>query len=160
MSEFGRQSDWYPFFRDMSLTSFRLLGRCKSHFAFQALAGVCARRDIVYLHRLEQQLRVIDSVVPTPTLHHNRQLAPIIVKRTMSSSESAAQSFYDLKAELPSSDIYDFNQLKGKVVLIVNVASQWCVPTSSLPLPSLIDASTVSQWIHAAVQGCSHFAYA
>ncbi|KIM67566.1 hypothetical protein SCLCIDRAFT_1108989 [Scleroderma citrinum Foug A] len=42
----------------------------------------------------------------------------------MSSSESAAQSFYDLKAELPSSDIYDFNQLKGKVVLIVNVASQ------------------------------------
>lgn len=67
---------------------------------------------------------MIDSVVPTPTLHHNRQLAPIIVKRTMSSSESAAQSFYDLKAELPSSDIYDFNQLKGKVVLIVNVASQ------------------------------------
>jgi glutathione peroxidase-family protein len=34
-------------------------------------------------------------------------------------------SFYDLKADLPGSNTYDFDQLKGKVVLIVNVASQW-----------------------------------
>lgn len=34
-------------------------------------------------------------------------------------------SFYDLKAELPSGKTYDFDQLKGKVVLIVNVASKW-----------------------------------
>ncbi|KAL4064380.1 glutathione peroxidase [Scleroderma citrinum] len=40
------------------------------------------------------------------------------------SSESTAQSFYDLKADLPGGKVYDFDQLKGKVVLIVNVASQ------------------------------------
>lgn len=36
-------------------------------------------------------------------------------------------SFYDLKAELPNGKTYDFSQLKGKVVLIVNTASKWCV---------------------------------
>lgn len=40
----------------------------------------------------------------------------------MSSTTSA---FYDLKAELPDDKTYDFDQLKGKVVLIINVASQW-----------------------------------
>ena len=35
--------------------------------------------------------------------------------------------FYDLKAELPGADkYYSFDQLKGKVVLIVNTASKWC----------------------------------
>ncbi|PCH42206.1 glutathione peroxidase [Wolfiporia cocos MD-104 SS10] len=33
-------------------------------------------------------------------------------------------SFYELKAELPGSKTYDFEQLKGKVVLVVNVASK------------------------------------
>ncbi|KAF9243421.1 glutathione peroxidase [Melanogaster broomeanus] len=33
-------------------------------------------------------------------------------------------SFYDLKADIPGGKTYDFDQLKGKVVLIVNVASQ------------------------------------
>lgn len=33
-------------------------------------------------------------------------------------------SFYELKAELPGGKTYDFEQLKGKVVLIVNVASK------------------------------------
>jgi len=33
-------------------------------------------------------------------------------------------SFYDLKAEQPGNKTYDFDQLKGKVVLIVNVASK------------------------------------
>jgi peroxiredoxin len=33
-------------------------------------------------------------------------------------------TFYDLKADLPSGTTYDFEDLKGKVVLIVNVASQ------------------------------------
>ncbi|KAF8656265.1 hypothetical protein AX16_002701 [Volvariella volvacea WC 439] len=32
--------------------------------------------------------------------------------------------FYSLKSELPGGRIYDFAQLKGKTVLIVNVASQ------------------------------------
>ncbi|CEH19454.1 glutathione peroxidase [Ceraceosorus bombacis] len=33
-------------------------------------------------------------------------------------------SFYDLKAERPKGDALDFNELKGKVVLIVNTASK------------------------------------
>lgn len=33
--------------------------------------------------------------------------------------------FYNLKAQLPGNKEYDFDQLKGKVVLVVNVASQW-----------------------------------
>jgi glutathione peroxidase len=33
-------------------------------------------------------------------------------------------TFYDLKSELPSGTTYTFDQLKGKVVLIVNVASK------------------------------------
>jgi glutathione peroxidase-family protein len=33
--------------------------------------------------------------------------------------------FYSLKAKLPGSKQYEFDQLKGKVVLIVNVASKW-----------------------------------
>jgi len=37
----------------------------------------------------------------------------------------SSTSFYDLKADLPGGQTYDFSQLKGKVVLIVNVASQW-----------------------------------
>lgn len=39
--------------------------------------------------------------------------------------------FYKLKAELPNGQTYDFEQLKGKVVLIVNVASKWCVQSFS-----------------------------
>jgi glutathione peroxidase-family protein len=35
-------------------------------------------------------------------------------------------SFYNLKAELPGKEkVYDFSQLKGKLVLIVNTASAW-----------------------------------
>ncbi|KAF9818552.1 hypothetical protein IEO21_02657 [Rhodonia placenta] len=33
-------------------------------------------------------------------------------------------TFYDLKAELPGGKTYDFSELRGKVVLIVNVASK------------------------------------
>ena len=40
---------------------------------------------------------------------------------------SSTSSFYDLKADLPGGKTYDFDELKGKVVLIVNVASQWYV---------------------------------
>ncbi|KAG2072781.1 glutathione peroxidase, partial [Suillus decipiens] len=39
-------------------------------------------------------------------------------------SSSSGNTFYDLKTELPSGQTYDFEQLKGKVVLIVNVASK------------------------------------
>ena len=33
--------------------------------------------------------------------------------------------FYNLKAQLPGDKEYDFDQLRGKVVLVVNVASKW-----------------------------------
>ena len=42
-----------------------------------------------------------------------------------SSAMSDAKSFYELKAQLPGGKTYDFEQLKGKVVLIVNTASKW-----------------------------------
>ncbi|KAG6329788.1 hypothetical protein ID866_9300, partial [Astraeus odoratus] len=59
------------------------------------------------------------------TLPHHRscQLIPPVVNRSMA-TQSAAPSFYDLKADLPDGKVYDFQQLRGKVVLIVNVASQ------------------------------------
>ena len=34
-------------------------------------------------------------------------------------------SFYDLQAELPNGKAYPFTQLRGKVVLIVNVSTVW-----------------------------------
>ncbi|KAH7884428.1 glutathione peroxidase [Phlebopus sp. FC_14] len=37
---------------------------------------------------------------------------------------SPTTSFHDLKADLPGGKTYEFSQLKGKVVLVVNVASQ------------------------------------
>jgi len=39
-------------------------------------------------------------------------------------SSSSGTTFYDLKTDLPSGQTYDFEQLKGKVVLVVNVASK------------------------------------
>jgi peroxiredoxin len=33
--------------------------------------------------------------------------------------------FHDLKADLPGGKTFSFAELKGKVVLIVNVASKW-----------------------------------
>ncbi|KAI0749776.1 thioredoxin-like protein [Daedaleopsis nitida] len=54
---------------------------------------------------------------PSPSLSH---------RRTFSSSRPAMSdsSFYSLKATLPGNKTYDFEQLKGKVVLIVNTASK------------------------------------
>ncbi|KAI0635941.1 thioredoxin-like protein [Trametes polyzona] len=59
---------------------------------------------------------------PLGTLAHTR--AFFSSPSTSSSDMSEAKSFYDLKAELPGGKTYDFEQLKGKVVLIVNVASK------------------------------------
>jgi len=39
----------------------------------------------------------------------------------------AESTFYLLKADLPSGETYDFADLKGKTVLIVNTASNWYV---------------------------------
>jgi len=60
---------------------------------------------------------------------------------------SSAKSFYDLKAELPGTKgPYDFSQLKGKVVLIVNVASQWYVPILSFSSLFVADSSFPNQF--------------
>lgn len=49
--------------------------------------------------------------------------------RRASYSTTAMSSFYELKPQLPNGKTYDFGELKGKVVLIVNVASKWYVQT-------------------------------
>lgn len=41
-----------------------------------------------------------------------------------SRTEKEMVSFYDLKAKKPSQEEYTFDQLKGKVVLVVNTASK------------------------------------
>ena len=40
---------------------------------------------------------------------------------------SDESGFHSLKADLPGGETYDFAELKGKTVLVVNVASQWYV---------------------------------
>jgi len=44
-----------------------------------------------------------------------------------STTAQTMSGFYSLKAERPGGNVYDFADLKGKTVLIVNVASKWCV---------------------------------
>ena len=58
--------------------------------------------------------------LPHPCLRPRRQFftSPPNLPGTMS-------ELYNLKAKLPGDEEYDFEQLKGKVVLIVNVASEW-----------------------------------
>ena len=60
-------------------------------------------------------------------------------------------SFYSLKATRPGNKEYDFEQLRGKVVLIVNTASKWYVPT----LIPVSGARLISRFqrLHAPVQG-------
>lgn len=53
---------------------------------------------------------------------------------TSESSTPATSGFYSLKATLPGGKEYDFEQLRGKVVLIVNTASKWCVLGASIRL--------------------------
>lgn len=63
-----------------------------------------------------------------PTLRH-RQLRAFSSQLSNSEPDSMS-SFHDLKAELPGGKVYDFQDLKGQVVLVVNVASKWCVMLS------------------------------
>lgn len=53
-------------------------------------------------------------------LHPRRQF--LVSRPNLSRGMS---EFYNLKAQLPGGKEYDFQQLKGKVVLVVNVASKW-----------------------------------
>jgi hypothetical protein len=55
----------------------------------------------------------------------------VISKRFRSMASDSP--FYNLKALLPGRKVYDFDQLQGKVVLIVNTASEWQVDPSDVP---------------------------
>jgi hypothetical protein len=59
---------------------------------------------------------------------------------TTSSVLRTMTTFYDLKADLPGGKTYEFDQLRGKVVLVVNVASQWCVSHPPYSLRARPDA--------------------
>ena len=61
-------------------------------------------------------------------LVHTFKLAPLQFSLFTSFTPAMSEStFYSLKAELPSGKTYDFGDLKGKTVLIVNTASKWYV---------------------------------
>ena len=103
---------------------------------------------MLLLHKYHQNNRILPSLSSaTRTLCHThlRQSSPTLslfvsTSREYSSTPSSNQreqqankmtagvDFYSLNAPLPGKDkVYDFDQLKGKVVLIVNVASKWFV---------------------------------
>ena len=63
-------------------------------------------------------LRVVRPVSLPYHLHRPYFASPPKISETMA-------EFYNLKAKLPGDKEYNFEQLKGKVVLVVNVASQW-----------------------------------
>lgn len=60
----------------------------------------------------------------------HQRLQPFHSSPSRQTMSSATPTFHDLKADLPGDKTYDFDQLKGKVVLIVNVASRWYVELS------------------------------
>ena len=86
---------------------------------------------------------MIPMVVITSRSHHTllrpykRQFIPTtssLYKRlsiatftTIPYSNTDMSKFYELKAEKPNGTTFNLSELKGKVVLIVNVASQWCI---------------------------------
>ena len=100
---------------------------------------------MLLLHKYHQNDRILPSL-SSATHKLCRQSSPTLslfvsssreYSSTPSSNQREQQSnkmtagvdFYSLNAPLPGKDkVYDFDQLKGKVVLIVNVASKWFVP--------------------------------
>jgi hypothetical protein len=59
-----------------------------------------------------------------------RLLSPLLVPPQFLhrfSFSTVMSGFYSLKAAQPGGTIFDFSQLKGKTVLIVNTASAWYV---------------------------------
>ena len=83
----------------------------------------CHRRLLMLLRRaIVAPLRATHpSLIPSrPRLHPYRQFHASSPNFSGTMSE-----FYNLKAQLPGDKEYDFDQLRGKVVLVVNVASKW-----------------------------------
>lgn len=61
--------------------------------------------------------------LPHPRLWSHRQF--FTSPPSLPGKMSETSEFYNLKAKLPGDKEYNFEQLRGKVVLIVNVASKW-----------------------------------
>lgn len=79
---------------------------------------------LLYNHRLRHSWTSWkDPQTSTPIRKRLQRFHLTLSRRTMSNSTST--TFYDFKADLPGGKTYDFDQLKGRVVLVVNVASQW-----------------------------------
>lgn len=77
---------------------------------------------------------------PLTIRQHLQPFHSTVSRQTMS---SATSTFYDLKADLPSDKTYAFDQLKGKVVLIVNVASEWYVSAALVLACPWVDTDNV-----------------
>ena len=70
------------------------------------------------------------------------------------STMSTEPGFHALKADLPAGDTYDFAQLKGKTVLVVNVASQWYV-YNQLVYGVVIHTCAVDSHLNTKVRACT-----
>ena len=89
--------------------------------------------------------------------YFSTSLATAFVAKTASDSVptnlsrmSEESKFYTFKPELPGDKTYDFEQLRGKVVLVVNVASKWFV---QVVVPIFHMLIVVTQRFYASVQG-------
>lgn len=90
-----------------------------------SLSRSCNKSHRLSLPFSRNALLVARTFKPVPLqFSHFASFTPVM-------SESA---FYSLKADLPSGKTYDFADLKGKTVLIVNTASNWYVlPLNLIP---------------------------
>lgn len=97
---------------------------------FKSAARTQARRlapslliNLVPLYQFRYSFTSRKYIQTSVSVHQRVQpLHSTLSKQAMSST---TPTFYDLKADLPGDKTYDFEQLKDKVVLVVNVASQW-----------------------------------
>lgn len=76
---------------------------------------------------LGHKASVASIVTSASSFSLHRISAPSTSRNLSSSATPAMSEFYNLKTELPDGKTFDFEQLKGKVVLIVNTASKWYV---------------------------------
>ena len=85
-------------------------------------SGTCPElcKLMCFIRLTTVSLRIIQPSSIPSRLHPYRQFFA-----SPTNSSRAMSEFYNLKAKLPGDKEYDFEQLKGKVVLVVNVASKW-----------------------------------
>jgi hypothetical protein len=72
----------------------------------------------IRLPRTDHRTLLLHKFTPGPSLRPRSRLLQ---------TTPVMSTFYDLKAPQTSTKTFDFETLRGKVVLIVNVASQWYV---------------------------------